>query len=744
MKLRTFGQPSAAEACTQWLTAATGGRKPDQVAEVVSRIAAFERLASPMVLGGGRGDPFRNALSFQIIGEGRRGAFGTRRRTESSMRPDTSLLLVQRPDGRVHADMLRDPDLTPSRAADDIRLRLSKRTAPDPRWSSVPDNWRSASLHAGSLAQRARQNSVGSPFPGLVPLLADLLRGEPVRAPFDGTLWANRSGNAVLSFRLKARRGDRSVSAWPDEAEYPDATRSVKAGQVIGTLADDPALADRLAASYGHLVTHAVLKACDLRNEQAASAFLGLLDGRVFDVMRAHGEASVPLYNWISAASDDKLMAIRRQAFESYPLLVSALCSFRPEALRCVDEEDNFVERVSAEVGTTRRAVRSLGGIRLDDFREGDTSVPNPDRCVIDMLPALRHLPDGHIPSSGSGVPSGQQWRSLCMTVIGVRRAMTHSQESVMRACGAPPPMAKAMDELKGEAPFWVRKGGALMAKTVHDGSWHVGDLKTDFAVALLFPLIHDLDHDGSLVDLRWHGLVELAEKPGPDGSSALRRSLLRDLSAVEIARIAGEYMDRADRIADRLNENRTWPAWSDARSYATRYGTVTVTPRTDARSLVLEGKVQKLCVGTYVRGASTGNFHIYSVTEEDGTRLSTIELRVDGNGGGYVIVQHEGADHAPPPPAAQVAADLWMEDIRSGRLAVTPFRLEETPGKRWTDEIGYDPTDPGLRDLALRSWGFALPPEERGMSHAEWAERHGLRDLLAELVPDARPRPAA
>lgn len=744
MKDRPQTPSATAETAARWLTAATGGQKSVGVAEVVARVEDFERLSSPIVLAGSRNDLFRSAVSFQVIKQGPRTILDPRVKAATRMRPDVSLVLTQDRDGSIHPLILLDPDLTPSRAHDDLRLRLSKQ--PIGRWRKfgLPDGWHTPSLHAKSLTMHIRENSSTDSLPGLAAMIADLLGDVPVRSPFDGRLNAVIKNGAIHDFSLTVRKGKHSVGAWPDAEEERGAERSIRAGQEIGRLANRPALMERLAESYAKLITRAVLKAVDTKNEKAAASFLDLLDVRVFDVMREHGEVSIPLYNWMAAGSDDKLMAVRRQAFESYPLLVSSLVSTRPETLACVDEEANFVDSVSAEIGTTRRAVRSLGGIRQQDLSD----IPNPAATLLDMAPSLCHLPDTHLPSSGGSVPAGQQWKSLALAAIGTRRAIKNIKNYKAEIGSATweskdPPMADVMVELKQEAPFWTRKQGLAMSKAVYEGAWHIDDLRREFAISLVYPVIRDLDHDGALIDLGWSGLLALCEKDVADGSSAIGRTFLRCRSPIEIARIAGEYMERADRITAKIASSARWKAWSDARTYSTRYGTVTITPLTDGQSLAEEGEAMGHCVATYVRGASTGNCHIYSVKDENGSRLSTIDLRL-GPDGDFRIVQHEGLNHGEPPSAARLASTYWLDDIHSGRLEVTPFRLDITPETRWQRHVGYDPGDTGLRDKAIRAWGFALPAEERGMTHAGWAEFHGLPDLIAEAVAELRTRPSA
>jgi hypothetical protein len=252
---------------------------------------------------------------------------------------------------------------------------------------------------------------------------------------------------------------------------------------------------------------------------------------------------------------------------------------------------------------------------------------------------------------------------------------------------------------------------------------------------------------EGKLTDMDLFGMVG---KVGPgDAPSLASVCILRGrgiLRLVEAAAHWHRHQARMEAAIITATDVRTWPALFADRAC----GPLRARCLASAPALAEEGAAMQHCVGSYVRHCLYDRTHIVSLHAQDGTRMSTLELRLDPREGGgrpgVGIVQNQGVQNADPSPLAEEAARALVGDLLSGVCPVDWESIETAcltrqSADRGEDEIaetiGYDPDDEAGRDAALAAWSFLLPRSERGLRHAEWAARLGLPAMVERTVPE-------
>ena len=453
----------------------------------------------------------------------------------------------------------------------------------------------------------------------------------------------------------------------------------------------------------------------------AASTFALRLDRMVVEAMREARSSSVALYGWLHANGDLRARLNRRQALGTYPVL--AALTDKPALAAAIDEGRPLAPALAEAAGTSLAAVRRLQGVH-DPDGSGNWGLLKTLPLATDVDP--RHLPNPRAPERMEA-----QWAGLHDVCL-AWRAMADA--AVPHAGLVPGTVAS---RVATEPPLWQRAGGAERCRRLMVEGAHAKDFIGSFARHVLLPLALDACPAGG--EGVAHVLQGVAATAGPDGRSPLSVALLRGLPMVDITRMSETWHERIDAIEAALTlgtapEDISWPGLSHA--FAAPNG-IEAVPLVDPASLSAEGRALRHCVGSYVLECLNGPTHIVSL-RRDGTSLSTVEIRL-GDDGTLSVRQHMSHDNDAPPAESEAALDAYLAALRPGSLGFDPEglagalreRLTKPPGGATALTVGYDPSDPARRDIALAAYAFALPPGERGMGHAAWAEALDLPELV-------------
>jgi hypothetical protein len=118
--------------------------------------------------------------------------------------------------------------------------------------------------------------------------------------------------------------------------------------------------------------------------------------------------------------------------------------------------------------------------------------------------------------------------------------------------------------------------------------------------------------------------------------------------------------------------------------------------PLTSSAELREEGIAMHHCVGGYVLNCQQRGSHIFSIRDQTGKRLSTLELR---KGDSLEIIQNKGLQNTRPASMAQVAAKWLVEEIKHKRIEIDWKHLEKARLKAIQtsgieDLLGFNPSD--------------------------------------------------
>lgn len=151
----------------------------------------------------------------------------------------------------------------------------------------------------------------------------------------------------------------------------------------------------------------------------------------------------------------------------------------------------------------------------------------------------------------------------------------------------------------------------------------------------------------------------------------------------------------------------------------------LTIRPLRNFEELKDEGRAMSHCVGGYTHSARRALCHLYSVRNEKGERLSTLELRgINGDSamtaaGNIAVAQNRAQRNATPPDEARVAVEEFVRRIKSGDVGI---RYNEI--RAWREKVsGVDQGGPAR--TSKTTWASVLEFEwnNTGLSNRMWEE---------------------
>jgi hypothetical protein len=463
-------------------------------------------------------------------------------------------------------------------------------------------------------------------------------------------------------------------------------------------------------------------------------AFLKHLDGRILETMHDHGLVRHPfLYEWLIANGDKKRSVLRRQALEQYPVLFNILMT--PYVTKVIDESGQLAQAIVDQTRSSHAIVKPLVGVAIPDKQYSFCAHNLPD-----VMTSSADLPPGHLPQRGDNIV--QQWKSLREYHVAASWIQTSFTSDTTAQI------------LSSEPPVW--KTGTIDKEILSSFPGRLGDMIGNFGRTVLSPVIADLieaysPRKGAVYEKMFatsNQLYDVLSSSTGVADSALGVTFYLKRPFSRLFAIIEEYEKRASMIEGLLKGSSFpdgWPPLCDPKTYTTSGGKVSVIPLTTPTELVEEGKLLSHCVASYVNDCLLHGSHIVSLRDANGRSLSTAELRWINDEGEerWHCGQHLGLKNGPPPDHAAQAFEKWFDDLNSGHLGADPKALEQARAEREATSqtdivltcVGYDVTDPALRDLALRLWSFGLPKDERDLSHAEWVEHKGLKALLKKTL---------
>jgi hypothetical protein len=165
-----------------------------------------------------------------------------------------------------------------------------------------------------------------------------------------------------------------------------------------------------------------------------------------------------------------------------------------------------------------------------------------------------------------------------------------------------------------------------------------------------------------------------------------------------KLVRRFGDAYRRA--VAEFAKEAELWRGvrWPAIGGEPQVYGAIEIVPLLSPGALQEEGSQMGNCVAGYVEKCVKGKSQIWSVRLDDGTRLSTLETRIQASpeGRGTLhVVQHKGSGNREAPEAARVAAQTHV-----ARLSKSPELVREYLD--WKQTISRQPLEARQRHALM------------------------------------------
>lgn len=139
------------------------------------------------------------------------------------------------------------------------------------------------------------------------------------------------------------------------------------------------------------------------------------------------------------------------------------------------------------------------------------------------------------------------------------------------------------------------------------------------------------------------------------------------------------------------LFEGEYWEAKNGVRFY----------PLVNAEALSNEGRVMKHCVGSYASSCMTRNYHIMSLTDKEGKRLSTLTVQdyFEGDKRQIRHSQNRSVSNAAPSQKAKDATEEFIETVNKGKKIIPDWQaIDAVRAEYKTNQIanqaGYDIRD--------------------------------------------------
>jgi hypothetical protein len=381
--------------------------------------------------------------------------------------------------------------------------------------------------------------------------------------------------------------------------------------------------------------------------------FIGRLDRDVVAQARTIDGLRPSSYSYLSTVS-----AVHRrnrtQAIAAFPLLQPVLMTHSLDAVRhAIDEGLPLIDVLAAHHQAPKALIRALRGVTTADLghRAGQLGT---------LVKLLREIPPDWWPRDAT------TWRQFAGAVNAIAQLSRH-------------PITTATNQL------WLRRcaqNGYQLPATTPDDLLRLGQDIDEFMDALRRALYWVLPEPRS-ASLRGSALrpIEIATRfragVGLDRLSSLVRRF-------------GDAYRRA--VAEFAEEAELWRGvrWPSIGGEPHVYGAIEIVPLLSPKALQEEGDRMVNCVATYVEKCVKGTSQIWSVQLDDGTRLSTLETRIQGfpEGRGTVqVVQHKGVGNREAPEAARAAARAHV-----ARLSKSPALVQQYLD--WKQTISRQPLE--------------------------------------------------
>jgi hypothetical protein len=390
-------------------------------------------------------------------------------------------------------------------------------------------------------------------------------------------------------------------------------------------------------------------------------AFIDRLDRDVVAQARMIDGLRPSSYSYLSTVSAAHRRN-RAQAMAAFPLLQPVLMTHPFEAVRhAIDQGQPLIDVLAVHHQAPKAMIRALRGVTTEDLghRAGQLGT---------LVRLLREIPADWWPRDAV------TWRKFASAVSAIAQLSRQ-------------PITTAANQL------WLRRcaqNGYQLPATTPADLLRLGQDIDEFMDALRRALYW------ALPDPRSSSVTQTAMRP-IEIATQFRSGLGLDRLSKLVHRFGDAYR-RA--VAEFAKEAELWRGvrWPAVGGEPQVYGAIEIVPLLSPGALQEEGSRMGNCVAGYVEKCVRGKSQIWSVRLDDGTRLSTLETRIqkspEGRGTLHVV-QHKGSGNREAPEVARTAAQAHVE-----RLSKSPAQVREYLD--WKQTISRQPLEARQRHALM------------------------------------------
>lgn len=385
---------------------------------------------------------------------------------------------------------------------------------------------------------------------------------------------------------------------------------------------------------------------------EGIARFVDALDTRAVAMARSAGGLRPAYYNYFSV-EDAIVRRNRFQAAECFPLLLPDLSTKKSYAGTCrvIDRGEPLVEKLVEFYGVTKSTVKFLAGLPISLV----------DPRWQSRVGSLFRLIDGITPEFRPSNPD--EWKRFFRTeefIVRVSRmpVLTMQNSLWLRACS--------------RTKFRLPEGGMPDISAV---AREIDDLFAGLREAMRWEIENVLDEPVSelvLLKLTNHASMAVG---GLDKMQRLGRKYIEVFCREQQSFL---QHDRELILGIRWHS----PLSEEMACYLR-----TIVPLRTPEELIHEGQNMKNCVGGYSGRCLRGESQIWSLRQQDGNPVSTLETTIERKSGRLVakIVQHRAVSNSSPTPECDMAAynlikllsqnpealeDYWKWKVAVGNLS--------------------------------------------------------------------------
>lgn len=222
-----------------------------------------------------------------------------------------------------------------------------------------------------------------------------------------------------------------------------------------------------------------------------------------------------------------------------------------------------------------------------------------------------------------------------------------------------------------------------------------------------------------------------------------LSKPIFQGLSVIKVMTSSLRWHKHAARLEDRTGHIERDMTWHPIVEPTIAPNGIRISALSSTQQLRDMGHTMNNCVGGYSYHCAVKNSHVLTLSAEDGSWTTNLEIRDSGNGTRSVSeVQHEMPANKKAVPVAATQAATWLiESINNGEIECNWETIDEIRAEHQKDavlmKIGFDPLSLEARERAYKAWHGAMPDLFPQADRTIFLEELGISGAMDKIVAE-------